>query len=90
MFGRNVQPKNLIIMCGVNYLNKQQVCIPVGCVPPACWPYWAVGGSASGGRLGRPLSPLVNRMTDRCKNITLPQTSFAGSKYMPQRKLTIL
>ena len=23
-------------------------------------------------------SPLVNRMTDRCKNITLPQTSFAG------------
>ena len=23
--------------------------------------------------------PLVNRMTDRCKNITLPQTSFAGS-----------
>ena len=24
-------------------------------------------------------SPLVNRMTDRCKNITLPQTLFAGS-----------
>ena len=24
--------------------------------------------------------PPVNRMTDRCKNITLPQTSFAGSK----------
>ena len=23
-------------------------------------------------------TPLVNRMTDRCKNITLPQTSFAG------------
>ena len=23
--------------------------------------------------------PPVNRMTDRCKNITLPQTSFAGS-----------
>ena len=22
--------------------------------------------------------PLVNRMTDRCKNITLPQTLFAG------------
>ena len=22
--------------------------------------------------------PPVNRMTDRCKNITLPQTSFAG------------
>ena len=27
---------------------------------------------------GRP--PPVNRMTDRCKNITLPQTSFAGGK----------
>ena len=24
--------------------------------------------------------PPVNRMTDRCKNITLPQTAFAGSK----------
>ena len=24
--------------------------------------------------------PAVNRMTDRCKNITLPQTSFAGCK----------
>ena len=24
--------------------------------------------------------PLVNRMTDSCKNITLPQTSFAGGK----------
>ena len=24
--------------------------------------------------------PPVNRMTDRCKNITLPQTSFAGCK----------
>ena len=23
----------------------------------------------------------VNRMTDSCKNITLPQTSFAGGKY---------
>ena len=25
-----------------------------------------------------PHTPLVNRMTDRCKKITLPQTSFAG------------
>ena len=24
----------------------------------------------------------VNRMTDRCKNITLPQTSFAGGNYI--------
>ena len=25
--------------------------------------------------------PIVNRMTHRCKNITLLQTSFAGGKY---------
>ena len=25
-------------------------------------------------------SPTVNRMTDRCKNITLPQTSFVSGK----------
>ena len=30
-------------------------------------------------RLAYTHSP-VNRMTDRCKNITLPQTSFAGGK----------
>ena len=31
-------------------------------------------------------TPPVKRMTDRCKNITLPQTSFAGGKnlFMPQ------
>ena len=32
-----------------------------------------------GGKLGRPLPPM-NRMTYKCKNITLPQTSFAGGK----------
>ena len=42
------------------------------------------GGSASRGGLPRvveqtPLPP-VNRMTQRCKSITLPQTSFAGGK----------
>ena len=29
--------------------------------------------------------PPVNRMTDRCKNITLPQASFAGGKYSPKQ-----
>ena len=29
--------------------------------------------------------PPVNRMTDRCKNITLPQTSFAGGKNVTWR-----
>ena len=28
-----------------------------------------------------PGTPPVTRMTDRCKNITLPQTSFAGGNY---------
>ena len=28
-----------------------------------------------------PGTPPVNRMTDRCKNITLPQTSFVGGEY---------
>ena len=28
--------------------------------------------------------PPVNRMTDRCKNITLPQTSSGGAKYCTQ------
>ena len=33
-----------------------------------------------------PTPPPMNRMTDRCKNITLPQTSFAGGndkRYLP-------
>ena len=34
------------------------------------WPVMHAGKSA----------PLVNRMTHRCKNITFPQTSFAGGK----------
>ena len=34
-----------------------------------------------GGYLVRYSPPPVNRMTNRCKNITLLQTSFAGGKY---------
>ena len=33
--------------------------------------------------LDRDNSLPVNRMTDRCKNITLPQTSFTGGNYEP-------
>ena len=65
----------------------KQECMPVGCVPPACWcipggaPPWQrppchVTCDASWNR-----DPPVNRMTHRCKNITLPQTSFTGGKY---------
>ena len=59
----------------------EQECIPVGCVPADRRPYAGVcfpggGGppSSRGGLLARP--PPVNRMTDRCKNITLAKTSF--------------
>ena len=31
--------------------------------------------------------PPVNRMTDRCKNITLPQTTFTGGKDAYQKRL---
>ena len=38
------------------------------------------GGSAPGGVPGQILPPPVDRQTDACKLITLPQTSFAGGK----------
>ena len=53
------------------YLVLGDVPGPRGCT-------WSRGGVAARGYL--PRYPPVNRMTDRCKNITLPQTSFAGDK----------
>ena len=47
----------------------QGVYLPRGCT--------CLGGTCPGTRH----PPPVNRMTDRCKNITLPQTWFAGGKY---------
>ena len=50
------------------------------------WGVSAPGGgsapevSALGGVPGQVFPPTVNRMRNRCKNITFPQTSFAGSK----------
>ena len=38
------------------------------------------GGAWHGACVARMLPP-VNKMTDSCKNIILPQTSFAGGKY---------
>ena len=50
---------------------RRGVYLPGGvCTCPGGVPAWRV-------YLPRCPSP-VNRMTDRCKNITLPQTSFAG------------
>ena len=50
-----------------------QECIPVGCVPSAAVAVSGLGGGGclSGGCLPGGVS--VNRMTDRCKNTTLPQ-----------------
>ena len=38
------------------------------------------GGAWQGACVARTPHPRVNRMADACKNITLPQTSFAGGK----------
>ena len=48
-------------------------CLPRGCLPRGCLP----GGVHPHCMLGY-TPPPVNRMTDRRKNITLPQNSFAG------------
>ena len=58
-----------------------RVYLPGGCT---CWGVdllegWPAGGVPAWGVPAQVLPP-VNRMTDRCKNITLPQTSFAGVK----------
>ena len=55
-------------------IKNYKVCIPVGCVPPLVD---VSGGVLHPGGVGRPPPP-VNRMKHRCKNITLPQTSFMG------------
>ena len=46
----------------------------------ACWD--TIPWISAAMHAGIPPAP-VNRMTDRCKNITLPQTSFAGGNYRP-------
>ena len=61
-------------------LIVEQECIPVGCVPSAAVAVFFGGGEVSAGgvypgvsaQLGGVCPPL-DRMTDRCKNITLPQ-----------------
>ena len=51
----------------------------LGGVPgPRGWGMYLVLGGVPGPRGVPAQVPPVNRMTDRCKNITLPQTSFAG------------
>ena len=68
--------------------------LPEGSVPALGYLPWGTcpGGTCQGGvptwvgctcprGCTCPGTPPMNRMTDRCKNITLPQTSFVGSKY---------
>ena len=82
-----------VLLCTWLFEKKntvKQVCIPVGYVPPAHWPYLVVSGGgvramppchACPPAIHAPLPcmppchvcPPVNRMTDRCKHITLPQ-----------------
>ena len=64
--GREVSAQRGVCSGGI-YLGG--VC-PGGCLPSGCLP-----------RRCTPPTP-VNRITDRCKNINLPQTSFAGGKYV--------
>ena len=90
------------IIPGLMENKLKQVCLPVGCVPPTCFPYPVVSeggvclgdvcrrgvclgqgvcpGGVSQHAMGKRPSPQMNRITDRCKIITLPQTSFAGGK----------
>ena len=49
---------------------------PRGCT--WSWGVYLVQGVYLAGGVPAQVLPPVNRMTDRCKNITLPQTSFAG------------
>ena len=62
------------------------VSAPGGCTwPRGCLLQGGVcsgGVSAPGWGVSGQVPPPVNRMTNRCKNITLPQTSFAGGNYM--------
>ena len=76
-------------------LPRGRVC-PVGCLPRGCL---LMGGVCPGGCLSRGwclsrgcllrYTPApVNRMTDRCKNITLPQTSFAGGNKIRKNRIS--
>ena len=59
---------------------SRRVSVPVGClVPGDAWP-WGAGPGGGGIPASTKADTPVNRMTDRCKRITLPQTSFAGGK----------
>ena len=73
---------DLLLVLPLKFTFKQENS-PVECVLPA----FLVRGGADPSDAHPPQADVpVNRMTDRCKNITLPQTSFAGGKYRPAKK----
>ena len=57
-------------------INFRLGCGP-GAPPPDQTPHWEQAPPGAGNPPGS-RHPPVNRMTDACENITLPQTSFAG------------
>ena len=73
-------PRGVYLPRGV---PTQGVCLPGGV------PAWGLYLPRGRGYLSR-YSPPVNRMTDRCKNITLPQTSFAGGNNTTIRAKTVV
>ena len=78
-------PLNFPLGCGP---GPDPLNFPLGCGPGDPAPFWRLAARHAGippimhaGIPPHPPPPTpVNRITDRCKNITLPQTSFAGGK----------
>ena len=72
-------------MCGRGGMHGRGICawggacMTEGRACPRGMHAWG-GGAWHRACVARMLPP-VNKMTDACKNITLPQTSFAGGKY---------
>ena len=60
----------------------KQVCIPVGCVPPACWPYLPAC-TVAGGLLARAVS--LPRRAFPCWAVSLPRgiPAFNGTDPSP-------
>ena len=81
-FSRMHTTRSFTISCSIQEVVVSlwmQTPLP-GCTPPGCRS--SLDADPPGGR-----SP-VNRMTHRCKNITLPQTSFAAGKNTPRNTIT--
>ena len=63
------------------YTHQTQRQTPPPAYPIVCWDAQPLPIACCDTHTPSPPFP-VNRMTGRCKNITLPQTSFTGGKYV--------